>query len=307
MPKLLKYSLVVITAACIGLLAALALISSSGLAAKLEGRTSCSWVGAACSSFIENYWSYRQTVRYQANLTLQVEGAGYVLVQTPERKFWTRIQGKDEDARAALAHLMAEHDWMAKYSPDQQVRKNDIVLDCGAHVGTFTSLALERGAAKVIAFEPAQESLECLRRTFRSEIAEGRVVLVPKAVWMNDDPIELTVSDLSSGMNSAVIGTGTTTRVLPATRIDTAVAALSLPRVDYIKMDIEGAEREALAGARGTLARYKPRLMVENYHLPDDPEVIPAVILSANPDYQIIAGPCLRMRDRFIPYVLYFE
>jgi Methyltransferase FkbM domain len=61
---------------------------------------------------------------------------------------------------------------------------------------------------------------------------------------------------------------------------------LKLPGVDFIKMDIEGAERHALAGASRLLATYKPRLAICIYHGPDDPEVVPRVIRAANGTYE---------------------
>ena len=61
---------------------------------------------------------------------------------------------------------------------------------------------------------------------------------------------------------------------------------LKLDRVDFIKMDIEGAERHALAGARRLLAVHKPRLAICIYHGADDPEVVPRVVLAANDNYQ---------------------
>ena len=63
------------------------------------------------------------------------------------------------------------------------IRRGDIVLDAGANVGVFTRKALWAGASKVIAIEPAPENLECLRRNFAAEIADGRVVVYPKGVW----------------------------------------------------------------------------------------------------------------------------
>ncbi len=48
-----------------------------------------------------------------------------------------------------------------------------------------------------------------------------------------------------------------------ATSIDNLVEALALPRLDWIKVDIEGAEVEALKGATQTLQRYKPTLWIE--------------------------------------------
>ena len=60
------------------------------------------------------------------------------------------------------------------------VRKGDVVLDCGTHVGVFVKKALDRGARLVVAIEPAPINLMCLRRNFQNEIDEGRVIVYPK-------------------------------------------------------------------------------------------------------------------------------
>jgi hypothetical protein len=71
------------------------------------------------------------------------------------------------------------------------------------------------------------------------------------------------------------------------------VAELHLDRVDFIKMDIEGAERHAIAGARTTIRRFHPCMALCLYHLPDDPLVIPAAVRSIDPNYQMSCG-CVR-------------
>jgi hypothetical protein len=75
-------------------------------------------------------------------------------------------------------------------------------------------------------------------------------------------------------------------------------------------MDIEGAEREALAGAEKTLARFKPRLMLDAYHRPDDVTVLPAVIQRANSQYRIVCGPCelnAAQPWKAKPHAIFFE
>ena len=78
---------------------------------------------------------------------------------------------------------------------------------------------------------------------------------------------------------------------VPLTTIDKIVAELGLPRVDFIKMDIEGAEANALAGARDTLTRFKPRLAIAAEHKPDDEVDIPRAVRSLRADYQMECGP----------------
>ena len=53
---------------------------------------------------------------------------------------------------------------------------------------------------------------------------------------------------------------------LRATTIDRVIAELAPARLDFLKMDLEGAEAEALAGALATLRRYRPRLAIATYH-----------------------------------------
>lgn len=70
--------------------------------------------------------------------------------------------------------------------------------------------------------------------------------------------------------------------------LDDFVRENNLPRVDFIKADIEGFERHMLAGAQETLARFAPKLALCTYHLHDDPEVMANLILQANPKYNIV-------------------
>jgi hypothetical protein len=61
----------------------------------------------------------------------------------------------------------------------------------------------------------------------------------------------------------------------------------NLKKINFIKADIEGAERDMLRGAKETLRTMHPKLAICEYHLPDDPEVLEAIIKEANPNYVI--------------------
>ncbi|HQB50890.1 MAG TPA: FkbM family methyltransferase [bacterium] len=54
-----------------------------------------------------------------------------------------------------------------------------------------------------------------------------------------------------------------------------------------MKADIEGAERLMLKGAEQTIRRFKPSIAIRIYHLPDDPEVIEAMLKEFVPEYKI--------------------
>jgi FkbM family methyltransferase len=68
--------------------------------------------------------------------------------------------------------------------------------------------------------------------------------------------------------------------------IDALVARGALDRVDFIKMDVEGAELEVLRGATHTLRTQRPRLALATYHRPDDIAVFPAFVASLGLEYR---------------------
>ena len=72
--------------------------------------------------------------------------------------------------------------------------------------------------------------------------------------------------------------------------LDDFVKENNLGRVDFIKADIEGFERNMLQGAQDTLKNFAPKLALCTYHLPDDPEVMSNLIMQANPNYKIVFG-----------------
>jgi hypothetical protein len=69
--------------------------------------------------------------------------------------------------------------------------------------------------------------------------------------------------------------------------LDAFVEEYHIERIDFIKADIEGAERLMLQGARNVLRRFALKLSLCTYHLPDDPQVMEQLILEANPRYTI--------------------
>ena len=94
---------------------------------------------------------------------------------------------------------------------------------------------------------------------------------------------------------------------LPLTTIDKLVSELGLPRVDFIKMDIEGAEVRAVEGARETISRHRPRLSLSVYHQDDHPVAVPRAVQAAWPEVKIDCGHCAEAAGRVRAEVLYFR
>jgi FkbM family methyltransferase len=187
-------------------------------------------------------------------------------------------------------------------------RAGDVVLDCGANIGLGTSAALARGASLVIAIEPALDNVECLRRNLAAEIAAGRVVVYPKGVWDKDDVLPLNVQPSNTASYSVALryrDASPGPRV-ELTTIDQLVRDLQLKRVDYIKLDIEGAERAALAGGAQTIRRFHPRLTISLENRYDDPEAIPEIVRSLWSGYRASPGLCIEQNAGLRPAIVTF-
>jgi FkbM family methyltransferase len=257
---------------------------------------------SACSvlSLPEAYRSRSQRrraaeeVKASARL-VERDPAGYELWSTGDGRWW--IQAGDFPN---LNLVLAEQRCDIYGSRSVRIHPGDVLLDCGAHVGTFTRKALQSGARLVVAIEPAAESQECLRRNFAPEIGAGRVIVYGKGVWDREAVLPLSdessVNHPGSAQHTVLEGQAAAGRriwaTVPLTTIDAIVKELRLDRVDYIKMDIEGAEPRALAGARGTLAAFRPRLAIAGYHRREDYRDIERVVRQASAAYRMECGPC---------------
>ena len=224
-----------------------------------------------------------------------------VLIDTPYGRYWTPA-GMD------LYSPLAERAIDLYTRDDHGVCRGDIVIDCGANVGVFVAEALDRGADIVVAVEPSPLNLECLRRNFGGDVANGRVVLIDRGVWDAEDTLRFAVS-ANSVRDSFVLDSGDAVRTLElrVTTIDCLRRELNLPRVDFIKMDIEGAEQRALAGAQETLRCAHPRLSIASYHKADDFQQIPEIVQRAWPRYRVVHGPCKSTFGHVQPETLYFN
>lgn len=239
---------------------------------------------------------------FAASRLVRTDG-GLELWQTPQGPYWIPA-----GSRFVLPFNLAEIERGVYASPGHFIRPGDIVLDCGASDGDFTRAALRAGAARVVSIEIAPATIECLRRNLADEISAGRAVVYPKGVWDREDTLTLNVDPNNFAANSVVLRPESShpSVQVPLTTIDHIAAELALPRVDFIKMDVEGAEVKALAGAASVLARYKPRLAIAAEHHPDDQFTIPAAVRRARPDYRMECGQCLETQGHIWPNVLFF-
>jgi FkbM family methyltransferase len=165
-------------------------------------------------------------------------------------------------------------------------KEGDIVLDCGAAFGDVSLQFADRvgETGHVYCFEPYHRFLKVYHENMRmNEELASRVSLIKKGVWHVSDE---TLSFIEGGGGSRIDESNQATFKITTSTIDDTVASLNLQRVDFIKMDIEGAELNALRGAISTVKRFRPKLAICLYHSPEDFYKIPAFLNSLNLGYE---------------------
>jgi FkbM family methyltransferase len=305
-PARVKPGLVVTLIICVAIIAFRVqfLETMVALSVMIAGKSSpCPFRNAIGSFALIRRQAERADILQREARLVERDSAGYELYEIAGRQIWMPA-----GSLWGVAWDSAEQERGIYKHVQGGVARGDVVLDGGANIGLFTWEALKLGARQVIAIEPVPANLECLRRNLKREIAEGRVVLYPKGVWDRDDVLEMNIDQSNQTGDSFVLnaGGGAVRVKLPLTTVDALVAELGLEKVDFIKMDVEGAERKALQGAAETIRRFHPRMAIAAYHLSDDNEVIPTVVRSLSTSYRQELGPCRCVAGSIDPEIHFY-
>ncbi|MDR3346866.1 MAG: FkbM family methyltransferase [Campylobacteraceae bacterium] len=167
---------------------------------------------------------------------------------------------------------------------DVTVKSGDVVIDIGAWIGDFSAYAASKGAT-AYAFEPVQENYQLLSET--AELNNKKIYPIQKGLSSSEGEVLMYVDGGSSSILAERSSNNAERETIIITTLDKIVKEFDIKRIDFIKADIEGAERDMLRGAVWTLKHFAPKLAICTYHLPDDPQVLEQIIKEANPDYTV--------------------
>lgn len=166
------------------------------------------------------------------------------------------------------------------------VDQGDVVFDLGANLGSFSVYAASKDATSY-AFEPTPFLKSIIEK--HSAVNGNRINHVNYAVSDKSGEVNFYINPSVCGGNTIFENriSSTETITVKTIGIDEFIRDNNIEKVDFIKADIEGAERQMLMGAFETLKKFAPKLSLCTYHLPDDKEVLTELILKANPNYKI--------------------
>jgi FkbM family methyltransferase len=148
---------------------------------------------------------------------------------------------------------------------DKEVKSGDVVADVGANIGIY-AVPLAKRVSKVIAFEPHPKTSEMLETSIKLNQLSN-IMLIKRAVGEKREKVLLDISSAPAFSNissSNTLDQGTGCVEIESIDLDTALAMEN--RLDWLLVDIEGFEVNALNGARKTLETLSPKIIVETYH-----------------------------------------
>jgi FkbM family methyltransferase len=142
------------------------------------------------------------------------------------------------------------------------VKPGDIAIDAGGCWGD-TALYFARNASEVYCFECIPSNIKIIDENLgMNTLLCSKIQVVHKALWDRSQEI-LVFKDMGPGSRPNSDGAGVD---VETETLDHFVSAKALERVDFIKMDIEGSELEALVGAEQTIRKHRPQLAISVYH-----------------------------------------
>ena len=154
-------------------------------------------------------------------------------------------------------------------------------VDCGAYIGDTIEELLKQNLniGYTISFEPDNKNLIALNTTLSSLNLNSSIVY-PAGVYSKNTILNFTNNGIDS---SAAISEDSSIKI-PVVSLDT-ILLNSNP--NFIKMDIEGAEKEAIIGAKNIIQKYKPNLAICIYHKEEDLWELPLLINKIEPSYDM--------------------
>lgn len=245
----------------------------------LRGRFADACAGLFCRAFglrSPSRWSVRVAGELASMVVEAHDGADrYRLLANNPMLLWR--------AQTFLSKEPETIAWMRTFSA------GEVLYDVGANVGLYSIFAGRRGA-KVCAFEPEAANLATLNANIRLNGLGETVIAYPFAIAEKMTLDTLRLASVQTGAALHAFGSNIDFKGQPfapvaqqgclAVPIDDLVFRFGLPFPDYIKIDVDGLERQVLSGAARVIAdpRLKGVLVEVNENEPADMEVIDSLV-----------------------------
>ena len=190
-----------------------------------------------------------------------------------------------------------------------KVNFNDIVIDAGGCEGYYSRYALNMGAAKVIIFEPCSELAEGLKRTFKNEIDLGKVIVIEKALGKeaHKDILYINKNMFCAAKINNFGEVYDIEKDIFVSRLDDVLQEVGISHIDILKMDVEGAEVDAVIGAKNIIRKCHPKLIIATYHSYYNSIRIHSICKKLYSEYKCNLYGCYQYKRPWRPYITFLS
>lgn len=172
------------------------------------------------------------------------------------------------------------------FHPQVSPQDGDIIIDGGAYTGDTANAFMAHAQCRhIISFEPSSNSFNALLENTSN--SSSQVTCINKGLWSKSTTLSFAQFE-DSPVGNHIAEYGETN--IQTTSIDQIVSELYLPKIDLIKLDIEGGEMEALIGAQQSIKKFRPKLQISLYHNMNDLWELPLFINKLRLNYKFFIG-----------------
>lgn len=169
-------------------------------------------------------------------------------------------------------------------------RTGDVVMDGGVSEYCHEQASIAEAVGpegRIFGFEPDKTGFAKASEALNRQQVCANYRLLPYGLWNKKEIVRFTPLGVGSHVGAQ---DGCEAVDVQMTSIDQTVSEQGLDSVDFIKLDIEGSEENALHGAVRTITRFRPRLAISAYHKPHDLFALPLLIKKLHKKYRFYLG-----------------
>jgi len=163
---------------------------------------------------------------------------------------------------------------IAQYLDFAELKEGDVAIDFGSY-SALTTIAFSKavgGQGKVLAFEPDPLNLSTVKVNVAAHILKNKldnITIHDAAVSAETGILEFSSEGAMGSSFKSIVGGGRGGKIVRVESLSPMdiMKKFNLSKVDFIKMDIEGAEKDAILGSREFLTKYRPKLVIEPHYV----------------------------------------
>jgi FkbM family methyltransferase len=213
-----------------------------------------------------------------------------------------KLEQAENQNLSVVANVLSAFPSEGPYQYDKvTLNEGDVIIDAGANIGMFSLCAAKYYNCKCYAFEPSKLVIPALEKNIQTNSLDNNITVCPFGLSDTNGVVTFKIHLDNIGGSTIVRPLNTEnveTENVQCISLDSWVEDNHIFKIDFIKADIEGAERLMLKGATNVLKNLHPKLSICTYHFPDDKQVLSRIIKEANPNYVII-----HIYDKLYAYV----